>query len=574
MELFSKYLRINLLALLLIVPSILYGNDKVAKVTYKQVVNGQTINRGGKTILVANKLFTAIWTDRAGQNLIPQVPQEKEFIDFQNKTTWQVANLFDGSVVHQKNDFSEYPELTITNETAQILGYTCIKATASLRSNSLEIWFTRDLNMKGTPQVAYGIPDGLVLKTVRNGNFEVVADTIEFLQDNEVRLSLPENMGEQADQALYRHKITSSYITTINVFDDEQLSWGNSINNPEGEVVDATYHFAGGTVVMKKVSLPWVTSDYRIFAELSQYANGDAYDRTGSVFIVPVDKEKSMLQALMQGIENVPAFEASNGKKYQGMVATTDFLPAIELVRFFTPFGIRHFNEQVKVYGQTWEDVAYYKQDISEFLPLLQGEVWIGAFIGNYDKGGHKISLDLKYYPGSQQVREFRESAKWIEPLFNTLNFMEMAGQNYGTMFDTDSLTVDFVVPEGVENLTLRYITTGHGGWGGGDEFNQKLNEIFIDNKLVYSFIPWRTDCGTFRKYNPASGNSWNGLTSSDYSRSGWCPGGITDPNYIPMGNLAPGKYTIKVAIPQGKPEGNSFSAWCVSGIIMGDRTD
>jgi hypothetical protein len=141
-------------------------------------------------------------------------------------------------------------------------------------------------------------------------------------------------------------------------------------------------------------------------------------------------------------------------------------------------------------------------------------------------------------------------------------------------MFDTDSLTVDFVVPEGVENLTLRYITTGHGGWGGGDEFNQKLNEIFIDNKLVYSFIPWRTDCGTFRKYNPASGNSWNGLTSSDYSRSGWCPGGITDPNYIPMGNLAPGKYTIKVAIPQGKPEGNSFSAWCVSGIIMGDRTD
>ena len=56
MELFSKYLRINLLALLLMVPAMLYANDKVAKITYKQVVNGQTINRGGNTILMADQL--------------------------------------------------------------------------------------------------------------------------------------------------------------------------------------------------------------------------------------------------------------------------------------------------------------------------------------------------------------------------------------------------------------------------------------------------------------------------------------------------------------------------------------
>lgn len=569
-----KTFSFTLIFIILFLPGFLSGNNKVAKITYKQVVNGQAISRGGNTILMTGEKFANTWVDRTGQNLIPQMPQEKEFIDFQTNTTWQVADLYDGSVVHQKIQFSEFPELTITNESAQILGYNCVKATASLRSNSLEIWFTRDLKMKGTPQTAYGIPDGLVLKTVRNGNFEVVADNIEFFDANEVTLTLPENIGEQADQALYRHKITSSYITTVSVFDEEQLSWGNPINNPEDEVLNETFHFAGGTVVMNKVKLPKVSPDYRIFAELSQYANGDAYDRTGSVFIVPVNKSKSMLDALKGGIEHVPFFEARNGKKYQGMTVTYDFSPAIELIRFFTPFGIRHFNQQVQVYGQTWEDVAYYKQDISEFLPLLQGEVWIGAFIGNYDKGGHKISLDLKYYPGSQQVREFNEPQKWIEPLFNTLNFMEMAGQNYGTMFDTDSLTVEFIVPEGVDNIYLRYITTGHGGWGGGDEFNQKLNEIFIDDNLVYSFIPWRTDCGTFRKYNPASGNSWNGLTSSDYSRSGWCPGGITDPGYIPLSNLTPGKHTIKVAIPQGNPEGNSFSAWCVSGVIFGDIKD
>jgi hypothetical protein len=27
----------------------------------------------------------------------------------------------------------------------------------------------------------------------------------------------------------------------------------------------------------------------------------------------------------------------------------------------------------------------------------------------------------------------------------------------------------------------------------------------------------------------------------------------------------------MKVAIPQGQPEGGSFSAWCVSGVLTGN---
>ena len=145
-----------------------------------------------------------------------------------------------------------------------------------------------------------------------------------------------------------------------------------------------------------------------------------------------------------------------------------------------------------------------------------------------------------------------------------------MAGQEYGTMFENDSLQIAFELPEGIENLMLRYISTGHGGWGGGDEFNQKLNEIFIDDELVFSYIPWNCDCGSFRKYNPASGNFWNGLSSSDYSRSGWCPGEASNPVFIPIKNLQPGKHVLKVAIPIGEREGGSFSAWNISGVLIG----
>src|SRR5699024_6216371 len=122
-----------------------------------------------------------------------------------------------------------------------------------------------------------------------------------------------------------------------------------------------------------------------------------------------------------------------------------------------------------------------------------------------------------------------------------------------------------------VKDLRLRYLSTGHGGWDGGDEFNPKQNTIFIDGKKVYAYTPWRTDCATYRLENPSSGNFSNGLSSSDYSRSGWCPGTTTNPVFIPLPYLTPGWHTITIAIPQGKPEGNSFSFWNVSGVLLGE---
>ena len=264
----------------------------------------------------------------------------------------------------------------------------------------------------------------------------------------------------------------------------------------------------------------------------------------------------------------MPVYKDKQGKEYQGVIATNDYLPPLELMRFFTPFGVRAFNKQSKIAGYNWPDSVNYKQDITDLLPRLRGEVWIGVFIGNYDKGGHTVDLELEFHPRQSRILKKPE---WIEPIFNTLNIMEMAGQNYGTMFDQDSLTVTLDIPEGLKTLSMRYITTGHGGWGNGDEFNQKLNEIFMDGTRIFSFIPWRTDCATYRMLNPSSGNFSDGLSSSDLSRSNWCPGTTTNPVYIPLNDFTPGKHTFKVAIPLGKTEGTSFSSWSISGCLIGE---
>ena len=134
---------------------------------------------------------------------------------------------------------------------------------------------------------------------------------------------------------------------------------------------------------------------------------------------------------------------------------------------------------------------------------------------------------------------------------------------------ENGNLEVKFTMPEDAEDAYLYYITSGHGGWGGGDEFNRKVNTVLLDGEKVISFIPWRDDCGTYRNNNPCSGNFLNGESSSDLSRSNWCPGTVTNPNYIPLGKVKAGEHTITVKIPQGPREGGSMSYWCLSGSLI-----
>jgi hypothetical protein len=541
------------------------------EVTYQTVVNGTVRTDGPGTKVLCSAVASRSFADNDSRKLLPTVAIETSYVDYVAMKTYQLAVFSDGRKINTSALFSEYPELTETGKTDLILGYNCRHLKTSVRSNSIDIWYTTDLGVNGTPSMGYGLPKGLVLKIVRNGNYELVATSVKPVKKNEETSILPAEMGESVDLQLYRHRITENLITTVSVFNNEQISFGNKFENPSDSETEKTFKYSEGTVILKKVKLPEVPDDTQIFAELYQHSNGDAYDRTGSVFMIPTEKEQSFLDGLKNGTKFLPAFTARNGKTYCGVVANDRFTPLVEMMRFFTSFGIGHFNEKSKVFGQQWEDSTLYKQEVTELLPVLQGERWIGVFIGNYDKGGHKVSLRLRYYPGSMEISEKPAKKYWVSPLFNTLNVMEMSGQEYGTMFENDSLRVDFEVPSGVKNVQFRYISTGHGGWGGGDEFNQKTNTILLDNQVLFQYTPWRSDCATFRKQNPSSGNFWNGVTSSDYSRSGWCPGTATSPVYYPVTGLKPGKHQVKVAIPLGKNEGGSFSSWNVSGVLIGE---
>lgn len=482
--------------------------------------------------------------------------RQNSYIDYSRRCSYKRAVLPNGETIFSVSPF-EYGEGFKDLKDEVFLGLRCKVVRTMINSNTIDVWYTNDLPFRGTPQAGVGVPDGLVLRVVRNGDMiQEASDIKAFKPAGEL---LPTDWGHQLDKDYYQYAINQSGVVSIPVFDQQRVCFSGA--KLEGDLTEGVaYPAAGGTVVLKKVKLPEDIKDRAVFLEVVQYSDGDAYDRTGSVFVIPTGKAQSFIDAL-KDLKSVPAFH-SGGKSYPAIVSTPSYDVPVELMRFFTGFGVRKYNHN-KVPGQTWVDSVVYKTEVSNLAQHLQGETWIGAYIGNWDAKGHRVSVKLKYYPDGEG-----KPLKAL-PLFNTVNYIEQAGQDYPTFMGGDSLRVKFTLAEDVKAARLYYLTSGHGGWGGGDEFNQKVNTIYVDGQKVISFIPWRDDCGTYRNNNPCSGNFSNGLSSSDLSRSNWCPGTVTNPEYIYVGDLKAGDHTVSVQIPQGAPEGGSVSYWCLSGTLI-----
>ncbi len=485
-----------------------------------------------------------------------QMPVTKSYMDYSANEYYNWASLPNGDIISSAKGYEMGKDLKVIGQD-KFLGLNCTIVRTSVRSNTIEIWYTNDLAFRGTPQPGVGVPDGLVLRVIRNG--DTVQEAVAITPVKEEQTLLPGTWGKKMIAEVYQYTINHSNVITVPVFKEENVGFTGA-KIPETLEDGKSYNVAGGTILLKKVKLPEYVKDRSIFVELIQWSDGDAYDRTGSVFVIPTDKKQSFLD-MLRDLKSVPAFKSGN-ESFHGLVSTDDYNVPLELMRFFTGFGVRQYNHNI-VPGQEWSDSVLYKTEVTALADRLQGEVWVGAYIGNWDAKGHKVTLNLKYYPDDNR-RMYK-----VMPLFNTTNYMEQQGQNYPTFMLNDKLNAKFTLKEPAKNVVLYYTTSGHGGWGGGDEFNQKPNTIYLNGEKVISFVPWRDDCGTYRNWNPCSGNFSNGLSSSDLSRSNWCPGTVTNPEYIYLGDLEAGEHTITVEIPQGAPEGGSNSYWCIAGTLL-----
>lgn len=542
------------------------GNLYGYKITYVKYSNGKKIENQDPLIVFTSQKETLLSSENI-QAKKSNYPFEITRINRADNSYIQLAYLnANNSVAVVDTNSILKQKLELVNETKTILGYVCKKAKTIVNSNSIELWYTDQLGVKGAPALL-GQNLGLVLETVRNGNSVVTASKIEPLKKGESNfISNDFYSSPKTDVLSYRDFLWKSRFKTIKVFEEELVRFSD-----EAKSNDSILRFANGLIIVRKIKFPEIKKGQKVFIDIQQNSNGDAYDRTGTAFIIPMDKSISFLDGLQKGLKELPVYTNGNQSEYQGVVATDNYSPLLELMRFFTPFGIKQYN-YLELKDKKWHEITPYRQEISDMADYLSNkELWIGMTIGNYDKGGHKVAMNVTIHPGENEAQESPTvTQNNVLPLFNTVNVLEMLGQNYGSMFNTEKgLEVTFTLEKEVQNAQLKYITTGHGGWENGDEFIPKKNTVSLDGKAVFSFIPWRQDCGSYRLFNPSSGNFADGLSSSDLSRSNWCPGTVTTPIYIDLGDLKAGKHTIQVQIPMGKPEGGSFSSWNVSGCLI-----
>ncbi len=532
--------------------------------TYWQIEYGEQNDTTEVYVHRDNDVVTIVTQQPKGK-LIPGYAQTVTEVDYaQDSIT--VNAYYDDSIYFYRTGFSRN-DLEWKKENG--------KWKTSVNSNTLEFEMDEKAPVNVNPLPHYGLNKGVLRSFIRNGQKRLVLAKAEkiswgFCRPSSIILPSRRVTPRELDRIMKER-----LVVTTRIFDHEQICWGKKNAHIDGGIraipADTVLHYAGGTLILKKVKLPRLPHHYQHFVEIHQQSNGDAYDRTGSLFIVT----PGFFEGINQHPDSLPTFVGRDGQRYQGMISQTGYDAPLELVRFFTPFGVGHFNDRMKGYGIDWRDETFYRQEITDLYYRCMDDqsVCIGIWIGNYDAGGHRVTVDIKSYPNDYVWEEPGKESEFpgeVVSLFNTCNVLEMAGQNYGKLFATDSLTVTFRLEDIDQSAELRYISTGHGGWGEGDEFVPKTNTILIDGKPAFTHTPWRQDCGCYRDLNPVSGNFWNGLSSSDFSRSGWCPGTATQPVYFDLSPWADGReHTLTVAIPQGKPVEGMFSHWAVSGTLI-----
>jgi len=234
--------------------------------------------------------------------------------------------------------------------------------------------------------------------------------------------------------------------------------------------------------------------------------------------------------------------------------------PDVEVVKFVTAYG-----------GATEHEV-----DVTRLAPLLKGECTFRGFVDTWVSPAWRMDFEIVFEPlpveePPEWMAEWTEGEEtrppdWARPL---LYEPELTRESVAD----GPRTVDVEIPDGTRRVILRYLSSGHCTDGrDADEFVTKDNVILVDGREAHRLRPWRSDCRHFRDRNPYCRRWFDGSWSSDYDRSGWCPGDVVEPAEIDLTeSLPPGAHTVGFRVDDIRPVDESgHGYWRVSAYLVG----
>lgn len=303
--------------------------------------------------------------------------------------------------------------------------------------------------------------------------------------------------------------------TTVEIFAGDNIHFDPE--DPIGDSREAITVLDNGRIIQISVDLPDFSDPVRITARVTvhpipkdELSVYDKWDRAGSIRLM------------------------------------SDSFPDLEIVKFVTAYG----------------GLTDWSVDVSHLSPLLRGQVQIAAFIDTWVSPAWQVDFSLEY-----KLDNTLPEYHWVTPLFfeNSFDLEKYA--------DTGAV-MDAAVPEQQQRVMLYYLVSGHCTDGrGADEFVRKDNVLSVDDIAVFRYQPWRDDCRRFREVNPYTRRWSDGYWSSDYSRSGWCPGDVIAPLVLDLtDHLDSGQHDLRFKIESIRPkdEDGHYGYWRVSAYLVG----
>ncbi|MCA9690444.1 MAG: hypothetical protein KC636_12605 [Myxococcales bacterium] len=218
--------------------------------------------------------------------------------------------------------------------------------------------------------------------------------------------------------------------------------------------------------------------------------------------------------------------------------------PVVELVRFFTPYGVP----------------GAWSVDLTDLRPLLRGPTLLRlridteAYLGGPDGDGWLVDAALVFTGGTPAARVLEVTPLWNEEL------------DYGDAPPPawQAEPIELSAVPGASRYALRALVTGHGRGNSEDcaERCAKEHALGVDGVAELRVI-WRDDCATTAI--PDQLGPWTD------PRAGFCPGAIVEPWIVELvGGLEAGSYAYDV-----EPYENTCWSWSGSGCsgCVGDAT-
>lgn len=235
-------------------------------------------------------------------------------------------------------------------------------------------------------------------------------------------------------------------------------------------------------------------------------------------------------------------------------------VPRIEIARFVTPFMNKNYSPNNLSYHYTVNNVA---EILTNDELRAQYDIWVELDIfGTTGAGetevagcsGHKDTFraTLSFTTDEDSQISYDDEMLFM-PLLARVNL-----NNYNATDVPGETTkiINFELDSQVEDLKLFLITSNHGANSGGEEYVRRRHYVYLNNNLIYQYIPGGKSCEPYRQFN-TQGNGIYGSTQKPLRGwiywNNWCPGDAIPLHEVSLGTLPAGQYSLKIDVPDAE---------------------